>query len=64
MNSRRRTGDGAAVMSWRGVKVVNCRRKAWTRGGNDTSTHVYVDLMQGDPIIEPPFIIREPEEII
>ncbi|RYY30251.1 MAG: beta-N-acetylhexosaminidase [Chitinophagaceae bacterium] len=45
---------GAAVMSWRGVKGGIAAAKLGHEVVMTPSTHVYVDLMQGDAIIEPP----------
>jgi len=44
---------GAAVMSWRGVKGGIQAAKLGHEVVMTPSTHTYVDLMQGDPIIEP-----------
>jgi hexosaminidase len=46
--------DGAAVMSWRGIKGGIAAAKLGHEVVMTPSTHVYVDLMQGDAIIEPP----------
>ncbi|RYG24285.1 MAG: beta-N-acetylhexosaminidase, partial [Chitinophagaceae bacterium] len=46
--------EGAAVMSWRGVKGGIAAAKLGHEVVMTPSTHVYVDLMQGDAIIEPP----------
>ncbi len=45
---------GAAVMSWRGMKGGIAAAKLGHEVVMTPSTHVYVDLMQGDAIIEPP----------
>jgi hexosaminidase len=46
--------EGAAVMSWRGVKGGIEAAKMGHEVVMTPSTHVYIDLMQGDAIIEPP----------
>ena len=46
--------DGAAVMSWRGVKGGIEAAKMGHEVVMTPSTNVYLDLMQGDGIIEPP----------
>ena len=46
--------EGAAVMSWRGVKGGIEAAKMGHEVVMTPSTHVYIDLMQGDGIIEPP----------
>jgi hexosaminidase len=44
----------AAVMSWRGMKGGIAAAKLGHEVVMSPSTHVYIDLMQGDAIIEPP----------
>jgi hexosaminidase len=46
--------EGAAVMSWRGTKGGIAAAKLGHEVVMSPSTNVYVDLMQGDAIIEPP----------
>ncbi|RYY22321.1 MAG: beta-N-acetylhexosaminidase [Chitinophagaceae bacterium] len=46
--------EGAAVMSWRGMKGGIAAAKLGHEVVMTPSTHVYVDLMQGDAIVEPP----------
>jgi hexosaminidase len=44
----------SAVMSWRGTKGGIAAAKQGAEVVMAPNNHVYVDLMQGDPIIEPP----------
>jgi hexosaminidase len=46
--------DKAAVMSWRGIKGGIEAAKQGHEVVMSPSTHVYIDLMQGDNVIEPP----------